>query len=172
MTENNTVPEHDESNLIFASRGTPYKSEALARSAIDKLGLDQNKHQVVSYEEGFAIKRITEVKKPEKYYWVVFQERANPEEEEDVMLSVNGEPIVIQRGKKVPIPARYKECADHTTKTVFRQMPNQPRMEVGTVKLFPYSEYGEASEEEYLEFKKEGNKITKQELSANRKLVE
>jgi hypothetical protein len=172
-----TVPEvnpnpEPEDEVIVAGTGEPYKTEKLAISALDKKGLDPKKFQVVPHEEGFGIVRKPDTGKKEKFYWVEFNQRQNPEEEEDVILGVNGEFLVCQRAVRTIIPERYKECADHTTKPVFRQMPNQARLQVGTVQLYPYSLYGEATEEEYLHLKAEGTRRTREELAANRKLVE
>ncbi|OGW44454.1 MAG: hypothetical protein A2Y66_01805 [Nitrospirae bacterium RBG_13_41_22] len=155
-------------DLILSERGTPFKSEAFARNAIEKKGLDQNKHRVVPYKDeesgdsGFAIQRRPENEKEEKYYWVQFNERQNESEEKDVILGVNGEFLVIERGKKVIIPERYKECADHTVRQVFTQRPNEPRKNVGTVQLYPYASFGEATKQEYLKMKNEGNRLTRE----------
>jgi len=109
--------------------------------------------------------------KPEKYYRVVFNHKSSPNDEDDVTLIVNGEPLVIQRGVETIIPERYKECADHATYPVFRQKPNEARKQVGTVMVFPYSLLGEASEQEYSKLLRDGNKKTKEMIEADSKLI-
>lgn len=169
MPENTSNPEQ-EVNRILSVQNQPYKTEQIARSAMEKKGLDSSQWKVSSYEDGYAI-----VPKPktaeEKYYTVMFNPRSDPGETEDVHLIVNGDVLVCQRGVKVIIPERYKECADHTTIPIFNQKPNEARKEVGNKMLYPYSSYGEATKAEYLKFLSEGNRKTKQDLAAAKKLI-
>lgn len=163
------APDPDEK--IFSSQGVPYKTEQVARSAIDKKGLSHNDYMVRSYEDGYIIVPKPKIL-PEKYYRVKFSHKAHPNDEEDVTLIVNGAPLVIARGVEVIIPGRYKECADHATYPQFTQRPNEERKIVGTIKVFPYSLLGEASEEEYLELLAVGNEKTKEKLAAGSKLID
>jgi len=167
------MPEDTESpEQIFSSQGIPFKSEQKARAAIEQKGLKSDDYMVQSFEDGYIIvpspKRDA---KAEKYYKVMFNHKGSPNDENDVTLIVNGEPLVLQRGVATIIPGRYKECADHATYPVFTQKPNEARKQVSTVMVFPYSLMGEATEEEYLELLREGNKKTKDAISADRKLI-
>lgn len=173
MSEEINIPEHDE-DFIYSARGTPFKSALLARTSIDKRGLDPSKFEPkdLGNNEGFVIARKPPPPKEEKYYRVTFLERQNEHEERDVTLGVNGEFLVIKRGVETIIPERYKECADHTTREVFTQKPNQPRKTVGHVKLFPYSVIGMATKEEYEKLKAEGTRTTREVLEANKKLLD
>ncbi len=156
---------------IFSQQGTPFKTEGVARSVIAKKKLDPNQFKIQSFEEGFIIVPKSETVK-ERYFKVVFGHKTSPSDDEDVTLTVNGETLVIARGKDVIIPTRFKECADHTQYPQFRQLPNQPRKIVGHILTFPYSLLGEASAREYFTQLKEGNKKTKEALEANKKLLD
>jgi len=151
--------------IILSTTGTPFSSEATARSSMAQKRLNQNLYRIVSHRQGnidgYAIVLKPEVPK-EKYYLVQFNEKATPWDTDDVILAVNGEILQIQRGVKVIIPERFKVCADHATYPHFTQMPNEPRKEVGTIKTYPYSEYGEVTEMEYKKMLAEGNKKAKE----------
>jgi hypothetical protein len=78
----------------------------------------------------------------ERYHWVRFMLAASDNDPKDVELTVNGDPLIIQRGVEVPLPQRYLECADHATHEVM--MPGESgvlgagRSKPRRVQLFPY----------------------------------
>jgi len=162
MPEENKSPEQ---TMILSTAGTPFSSEATARSSMAQRGLSQDLYRIISHKEGnvdgYAIFLKPEVPK-EKYYRVQFNEKATPWDTDDVILAVNGEILQIQRGVKVIIPERFKVCADHATYPHFTQMPNAPRKEVGQIKTYPYSEFGEVTELEYKKMLSAGNKKAKE----------
>jgi hypothetical protein len=103
------------------------------------------------------------IEKPkEKYYRMRFHAKSNPNDEDDVKLSVNGETVVIERQKDVVLPERYKVCAENARSPQFRQLPNQPRKLVGEIITFPFDMIGEGTEDEYLDMKRSGTKATKE----------
>jgi len=167
------MPEEIENpEQIFSSQGIPFKSEQKARATILQKGLSPDDYTVQSFEEGYIIvPRPKRDVSAEKYYRVMFNHKSNPNDEDDVTLIVNGETLVLQRGVKVIIPGRYKECADHATYPVFRQRPNEARKQIGTVMVFPYSLIEEATEQEYLKLLQEGNKKTREAIEADKKLI-
>lgn len=165
------MPEDQNPEQIFAGTGIPFKTEAAARATIANKGLDPNKYQPVSHDEGYIIIRRPEQQTPEKYFRVTFSHKQNPHDENDVILTVNGETLVIQRGISVIIPGRFKECADHATYPHFTQKPNESRKVVGTIQVFPYSLVGEANEKEYFAALQDGNRKTKEELAKAEKLI-
>lgn len=167
MPEENKIPEH----MIYSNQGVPFKSDAAAKAAITQQGLDRNLHETRSHEDGYVIIRKPMVVKEEKYYRIVFNNKQSPNDEEDVTLIVNGDPLVIKRGVEVILPERYKECADHAVYPHFEQKPNQARKEVGKISIFPYSLYGEATKEDYIKALTEGNKATSAALNAAAKLI-
>jgi hypothetical protein len=103
-------------------------------------------------------------KPAEKYYRVRFHAKSDPNAQDNVELSVNGETLVIQREQEVVVPERYVECARHAMFSQFRQLPNQPRKVIGKVMIFPFDMLGEATEAEFRKQKKEGTKKTKEHL--------
>ena len=166
------MPEETESpEQIFSNQGVPFKSEAAARAAISHKNLDADLYMVQSFEDGYIIVPKPKQDTKEKYFRVVFNHKASPNDEDDVTLIVNGETLVLQRGVETIIPGKYKECADHATYPVFRQRPNEARKQIGTVMVFPYSLKGEATEQEYRELLMEGNKKTKEAIEADKKLI-
>jgi len=99
-----------------------------------------------------------------KYYWVRFNARSNPTDTEGVELTVNGEVLIMQRDQKVPIPARFKECADNALRSAFKQLPNKPRKELAPIRMYPYSELGEATEQEFLEWRRRGTEKVREDI--------
>lgn len=168
MPEDQENPQEQEP--IFSNQGIPFKSEARARNAIGQRGLDPTAHKVESFEDGYVIVPRPP-REPEKYYRVVFSHKQNPNDQDDVTLTVNGETLVMQRGVEVIIPGRFKECADHATYPQFTQKPNEARKMVGTVMVFPYSLLGEATKSEYFKQLSEGNRKTKEAIEADNKLI-
>ena len=102
------------------------------------------------------------VPKPEKYYRVRFHNKSSPTDADDVQLSVNGEPIVIERGKETIIRERYKICADNAAYPTFTQSPGHNRKVTGEIHVFPYDLIGDATEDEYKKLLREGNKATRE----------
>jgi hypothetical protein len=100
----------------------------------------------------------------ERYFKVRFHAKSNPNDQDNVELSVNGETLVIQREQEVIIPERYVECARHATYLQFRQLPNQPRKVIGKVMIFPFDTLGEGSRADFLKQKREGTKKTKEHM--------
>ena len=97
----------------------------------------------------------------EEAYWeVVFAEKTNENETTDVPLCVNGEVLVIQRGKPVIIPQRYLECADHTKHEIISQDPGKDRKTVAWVQTYAYTKIRQASKDEFTRFKQAGDKAT------------
>lgn len=147
--------EHTTSNysgLVVSKDGKPYDSRKALAMAMVKKGIKS--YSVIPIDDGYA-------GRVEKFWRVRFQAKASPNDPQDVMLSVNGETLIIAREKEVIIPDRYRECADHATFPQFRQLPNQPRKIIGRIKVFSYDLLGEASEAEYMAQKAAGTKKTK-----------
>jgi hypothetical protein len=101
-------------------------------------------------------------KPKEKFFRVRFHVKSNPNDQENVELSVNGETRVIERNKEVVLPERFLECAKHSTYPVFRQLPGKSRKQVGEVQKYPHDVIKEATEAEYKKMLAEGTKATKE----------
>lgn len=100
----------------------------------------------------------------ETYFWVKFQQRSNPSEQEKVQLTVNGECLIIERGVPVPLPHRFMECADRTTYATYYQEPGVLRKIANYVTTFAYEVIRPATREEYEQFKAEGTRKMKEDL--------
>jgi hypothetical protein len=170
-----TLPEQEDvqtEEKIFSKQGNPFKSAAVARHMLELKGLDPAKFIVQSYEDGFIIVRKAQTIKKEKYWHVTFSQKGNPMDQDDVTLTVNGEPLIAQRGVRTIIPERYRECCEHATYDQFHQLPNQPKKIVGKIMTFPYTLHGEATEEEYLTLLAAGNKKTRETAEARNNMIE
>ena len=102
---------------------------------------------------------------PDKYLRVKFHAKSNVNDTDDVILSVNGEVLVIERQKPVVIPEKFVVCAENARYQQFRQMPNQPRKVVGEVLIYPFDRLGEATQEEFLSMKSTGTKKMMDEIN-------
>jgi len=101
----------------------------------------------------------------EGYTKVRFHVKSRPDDDENVVLAVQGDVLVIQRNQQVIIPDRYLDCARNAKYPQFKQMPNQPRKIVGEILVYPFDILGTATEEEYNALKAEGNKISRAALA-------
>lgn len=97
----------------------------------------------------------------EKFHRVKFHAKSNPNDQEDVELSCQGETLIVQREREVCIPERFVEVARNARYPQFRQMPNEQRKIVGHVMVFPFDVLGEGTEEDYLNMKRSGTKSTR-----------
>ncbi|HQI02811.1 MAG TPA: hypothetical protein PLA18_16170 [Deltaproteobacteria bacterium] len=137
--------------LIVRDDGTPFKDRKAAAATMN--GRNIKNYSVVPVDGGFAVK-------VERFWRVRFHAKAQPNDQEDVQLTVNGETLIIAREKEVVIPDRFRECADHATYEQFRQMPGEPRKVSGKIRVFPYDILGEATEQEYRSKKDAGTRKT------------
>jgi len=109
--------------------------------------------------------RITEKEtSKEKFYLVQFNPKILDTEPDRVALCVNGEILTFSRGIPTPIPQRYKECAEHTTYTDWRQDPDSFDRKDGYRKeeikkmRYPFTVINEITEDQYKEIKAVGDK--------------
>lgn len=110
------------------------------------------------------IKAVMQEPYVETYFWVKFQPRSNPSEQEKVQLTVNGECLIIERSVPVPLPQRFIECAERTTYPVYHQEPGQLRKIATYVTTFAHEKLRPATKEEYEQFKTEGTRKMKEDL--------
>ena len=118
---------------------------------------------VVGAKENSAPK-VIQRPKPEKYYRVKFHAKSSPTDSDDVQLAVNGEPIVIERGKEVIIRERFKICADNACFPIFSQSPGHNRKITGEMHVFPYDLISESTEDEYRKMLRDGTRATKEAM--------
>jgi hypothetical protein len=92
----------------------------------------------------------------EKVWWVKFSDKSDANQPDDVQLGVNGEIIVIKRNERIPLLDRYKVAAENATYPRFTQLPNEPRKQVGTIRVYPFDTLGEATMDDWNRFRTEG----------------
>jgi len=94
-------------------------------------------------------------------FWLVkFAGKQDPNDFDDVSLSVGGETLVIRRERKVVIPYPYLVAAENARYPQISQKPGKPRKTVAHVTRYPREVYGQATKEEYLAQKMSGDKST------------
>ena len=120
----------------------------------------ENKEYFTAQEAERLFAKIHEI----QYIKVRFHAKSNSEDPDDVVLSVNGETLNIQREQVVIIPSSFLEVADHGTWTKFIQLPNQPRKLAGKIKTYPYDLIGTGTREEFLKQRQEGTKKVKEHV--------
>ncbi len=94
---------------------------------------------------------------PEKYFWVRFDPKSHANDQERVMLGVNGEILTIDREVNVILPGRFIEVAEHSVVQKFKQEPGKERKTLGETRTWPFRITGTATEEEYLRMKAIGD---------------
>lgn len=168
MEESQEVEQAPEQQFNFTSGGEPYKSMKMVTMAMEQKKLDPDEYKAVKAQgqAGYCIQFLDFDLAPEyRGYWQVkFNAKTTPNDSDDVQLMVNGETLIIQRERKVVLPGRFLENADHATYLHFRQVPHQPRKIVGKIKTYPYERICKATKQEYEQQKVEGTKKTKQNI--------
>jgi hypothetical protein len=161
--------------LIYDSKNNPFKTEGGAKKAMTAKGLSPKEYEPVAItgtitpedpfgeaNMGWVIrKKRPKTKIPDaEFYRVRFSPKSSADQDDDVMLTVNGESLIIQRDVETIIPKRFRECADHARFPKYMQLPDQPRKIVAWVQFFPYQIIGPSTKEEYLEMREEGTRVT------------
>jgi len=178
--------------MILAPDGKPFANEDAAKKYIKKQELDPKQFEAFKHQGGWCVFNLSvlpngmkemlqaatekptaatsavskEQHESEKFYRVIFQAKTNPNDEDDVPLSLNGTTILSKREVEVILPASYLEVADHTVKSQYEQKPGHDRKIVGKVRKFMYQKIGEATKAEFEAFKKSGNATRDKEISA------
>lgn len=174
------MPDQEQRDVIL-NGSKPFESFAAAKLHCLEKAIPDNRYEIVEVDGGFGIrmhhgspkdiaKTLTASAKKvkveeEKCFRVVFANKTNKNDTDDVVLSVNGEVMVIQREKEIVIPERYKVCADNALQAQFRQMPGETRKIVGYVMAYPYRLLGDATWEEWMAYRRRG-------AEANRRYTE
>ena len=108
-----------------------------------------------------------EAKKQEPYFQVRFHDKSHANDADDVILSVQGEILQIERGEIVTIPERYKVAAENAQIPQFKQVPNEPRKITGHVKSYPFDLIGPGKSEDFLLARKEGTERSKKLVASS-----
>jgi hypothetical protein len=100
----------------------------------------------------------------ETYWKVMFHQKSNPMEPNDVIIGVNGEVLQMQRGKEVVVPKRYLEASEHAYYESFSQMPGEERKTTARVSVYTYTILEQSTAKEYFAQKREGDRIAREAL--------
>ena len=102
----------------------------------------------------------------ETFAEVIFSHKADKGDTNDVELSVDGQVLTIQRGKKVVLPSRFLECADHGWHHHYEQVPGKTRKIAARIQTYNYTVIrSDVPASEYFKMKKEGDKKTRDEIA-------
>lgn len=162
--------------LIYSATGEPFKSKQAAVAKITHQKLDERIYEPIRLrrsddgaEEWAIMKHPRPVRDDpgEKYWAVIFNSKSRADDEDDVILTVNYETLIAQREVETIIPSKYREAADNATYPIFKQLPNQPRKDLGKVRVYNYRVVREATKEEYLAQKKSGTEKTREDMMKN-----
>mgnify|MGYP001608313644 FL=1 len=158
--DQDTAPATGELETILDKGNIPFKSMKDAEAEIKRRKLSASQYAVFPTEGGFEIRKMAPPEPEEEYRWVVFMQRANQNDQEQVELRVNGEAVLVEREKRVPMARRFLVCADNGVHHVFHQEPGQQRKVVGKVTTFPYQDLGPATKKEFDEWRTKGTQKT------------
>jgi|GEM_PF-1694549 len=157
-----------EQQFYYTNGGEPYKSMKMVTMAMEQKKFDPEVYKAVKAQgqSGYCIQFLDFDIAPEyRGYWQVkFNAKTTPNDSDDVQLVVNGETLIMQREKKVILPGRFLENADHATYLHFRQVPHQPRKIVGKIKTYPYERIRASSKQEYDQQRVDGTQKTKRNI--------
>lgn len=104
------------------------------------------------------------------YFCVKFSEASDEAAVQDIPLSVNGETLLIQRGKEVIIPKEFLDVAEHAKIMSRKYDPVENVMTPKIIQKFPYTVIRQATEAEFLQMKKEGTKKTIEEMKRRERM--
>ncbi len=179
------------SPIILAGNGRPFTSEKLAKEAIKDQELDPKIFKAMREQGGWCIFNtavcpsglIASLKKPAtgeieptkskqpktKYFKVVFQQKTNENEDEEVSFSLNGTKIILKRGVGVILSEHHLEVIDHAERDQYEQKPGHTRKIVGKVSKYMYSKKEEVTEADYIKFMRKGNEIRDKDIEKMQK---
>lgn len=98
----------------------------------------------------------------EGFWEVQFSPKGDVNDTDDVILSHEGNKLLIQRMKPVVLPGFWLEICDNALKAIYIQTPQEKRKITSWVQTYQYTTLREATIEDYLTLKAEGDRLTKE----------
>jgi len=96
-------------------------------------------------------------------FWVVqFTAKRDENDTIDVQLLLEGQVLIMERSKPVPLPGFFIQVADNATRPHFTQRPGEGRKIIDYIQMYPYTVIRRSSYEEFMEMKSEGDRITRE----------
>jgi len=123
------------------------------------------KNQEQSEAQPEETEKLPPVVRKEKFFRIKPHSKSKPDDDENVVVSVNGEILVMERTRECVVPERFVVALQNAKAPVFRQMPGESRKIVGEVMTFPFDILGEGTEEEYMTMKRSGTKIARDNIA-------
>jgi len=97
--------------------------------------------------------------KGEKYFWVQLEGKRHENDSPAVFVSVNAQPLMVAREKRVPLPERYVKVLLQSKVPQFSNKPGQLCKVVGQISCYPLHILGKATKEDFLKWRAEGTRI-------------
>lgn len=138
---------------IFQNLNVNRLKEVLGEKVADKiLGKAKNK------EDHGTVKGPVDLR-VEGFWEVMFSPAKDANDTVNIRLMWEGQCLVMKRMTEVVMPGFYLEVADHATRDHYTQTAKEGRKKIGVIQEYPYTVLREASMEEYLIQKSEGDRI-------------
>jgi hypothetical protein len=105
------------------------------------------------------------IKRVDKFIKGIWANKSDPNDNDKVTISINGEPITWQRGVEVIVPECYLLAAKNARYPKYTVKPGEGRKVAAIIDRFPFTVTGESS---YEEFKREfaaGTKKTREAVA-------
>ena len=97
----------------------------------------------------------------ERYFEIVFSQKRDTNETEEVQLIVQGNPLQLLRGVPTIVPERYLNAAKDAVGVRYRNVQGKDRKVRTEVQTYPYTVIREVTEEEYIELKRKGDELAR-----------
>lgn len=98
----------------------------------------------------------------ETYWWVMISGARGPSDDRAAYVSVNGQPLMVQREKRVPLPGRYVKALNDARIPQFSNERGRLNSIVGYSLQYPFTVIGKATQAEFLRWRAEGTTINRE----------
>jgi len=136
--------------------GTPYPDMGTAVRILRAKNLSEDEWEPIEVDGGYAVRRIGSDALPnldsEPYFWVRLANRSDVNQTLDVSVAVNGELLVIQRGKEVPLPHRFIQALRDACYPVY-DMESGGKNIIGEVQTYPLEVIRPARKKDFEEYR-------------------
>lgn len=166
--------------IILNSQGQPYTTiEGAGKKRVELQAENPEKqYNLIPWQGGYAIIETVITKTDQQlrnqvgqqsgslptddgkgeYVKVIFHAKSNPNDDDNVWLSLNGHALLIEREVETIVPRPYLEVARNTLRHMFKQLPGQTRKRAEAICTYPFTYVGPATQEEYAKLKAAGTK--------------
>ncbi len=98
----------------------------------------------------------------ETYWWVLLSGARGPSDDRACYVSVNGQALLIQREKRVPLPGRYVRALNDARIPQFSNERGRLNSIIGYSLQYPFTVLGKATVAEFMRWREEGTAINRE----------